>query len=200
MYIISSVDIEKRLECVRNREELEKLDQHIIKRQRRIRVNKPPVPSPRKTPASDPPSSASHTYHDPNSPQLPSKINFLDELSSSSLDEDFADGGTGAIGIGAKSKKKHVIHLPPPPPPCPGPDPFKNPFVIYENPIIHRIFKPDPSGKRESFNLNKIAEDLTDNLNNTEIFSNIRTSIFNKYNEYHRRSTLRSGTEPPVLR
>ena len=93
----------------------------------------------------------------------------------------------------SKREMKRPDPLPmPPPPPCPGllirERVEQNPLIIYGYPKINHYFKSSLPTRRETLNLNEVAEILPENLHDIEVFYKKRASLFEKFSECHRQS------------
>ena len=93
----------------------------------------------------------------------------------------------------SKREMKRPDPLPmPPPPPCPGvlmkERVEQDPLIIYGYPKINRYFNSSLPARRETLNLNEVAEILSENLLDIENFHKKRASLFEKFSECHRQS------------
>ena len=208
-------DVTKRLEYLKGRSELQEIDEFITTRKARLRRTRPmetatrhadhhtdevaPRPDFRRnlpkisTEVLKPPRPL------PSVPPLPTPSDNSDSLDKREESSEISKNGTplqAREGIPSDSQSRREIirpdPLPIPPKPCPGllirEKVEQDPLLIYADPKINSYFKSLLPKRRQTLDLNEVADILPENLLDIENFHMKRAGLFEKFSECHRQS------------
>ena len=208
---ICVADDTKILEYLKGRRELQEIDEFITTRKARLRRTRPmeaatrhadhhtaPVaPRPdcgRNLPKTSPTKVLKPPRPLPPVPPLPTPSDNSDSLHKQEDSSEISKNGTPLQPETTTPKpKKRPSQLPmPPPKPCPGilirEKVEQDPLLIYADPKINSYFKSLLPKRRQTLDLNEVADILPENLLDIENFHMKRAGLFEKFSECHRQS------------